>query len=202
LLLGQWSRPLAIWERFLGPRDTFLLNRSPRHPEAPEQSASRAANLAVRLLQVHVALIVVVSGLHKLQMAPWWSGVAFWYPLHPPFETGINRIRSEAPNATETLIWLGLAQYLVLAWQIGFPLFAWRKGYWRLVLLGGGVAGWIGSVFIFKQPLFGPVYLIGCLSYLTPAEWLWVPEKLASRAREWTASPTAIPNKARVRTRV
>jgi hypothetical protein len=40
-----------------------------------------------------------------------------------------------------------------------------------VVLVGGGVAAWAGTVLVYGQPLFGPLYLIGCLSYLTPAEW-------------------------------
>ena len=39
------------------------------------------------------------------------------------------------------------------------------------MLLLGAVAGWVGSVVIYRQPLFGPVLMIVCLSYLTPEEW-------------------------------
>ena len=51
-----------------------------------QSSPSIAANLTVRLVQVHFAIVLVVSGLHKLQFGDWWSGVAWWYPLNPPFE--------------------------------------------------------------------------------------------------------------------
>jgi hypothetical protein len=61
-------------------------------------------------------------------------------------------------------------QYAALAWQLAFPLFAWRPR-WRVVLLCGGVAGWVGSLVIYRQPLFGPVLLLACLCYLTPQEW-------------------------------
>jgi hypothetical protein len=64
-----------------------------------------------------------------------------------------------------------LTQYAVLAWQIGFPAFAWRHGVWRMVLIGGAIAGWLGCFFILSLPLFGPIYLIGCLSYLSADEW-------------------------------
>jgi len=157
LLLGQWSSRLSVVERILGPR---------RRLETP----SHAAGIALRLIQVHFAIIVVTSGLHKLQFGDWWSGVAYWYPLHPAFEVTREGLRRQAASASFDLSLLSLIQYLALGWQLAFPLFAWKRS-WRLVLLGGGVLGWIGSLWIYRQPLFGPVLLIACLSYLTPEEW-------------------------------
>jgi hypothetical protein len=170
VLLGQWNRQVSLYDRILGSNQTLLFGRGERPP-------SVAANVAIRLLQVHFALVVVVSGLHKLQIGDWWSGVALWYPLHPPFQTTLESLRAEKANAPSTFFFLSLAQYLMLAWQLGFPLFAWRKS-WRIVLLGGAVIGWIGCIAIYKQPLFGPIYCIGALSYLTPAEWLGICDKV------------------------
>jgi hypothetical protein len=170
VLLGQRNQQLSWTDGILGTKQTWLFGRG-------EQPASIAANLAIRLLQVHFALVVVVSALHKLQSGDWWSGVAFWYPLHPPFQTTMDSLRAEATHAQSTLFFLSLEQYLVLAWQLGFPCFAWRRA-WRPVLLGGALVGWIGCLAIYKQPLFGPVYCIAALSYLTPAEWLGICDKL------------------------
>jgi hypothetical protein len=168
VLLGQWSGQLSLVERILGSWDSFLLGAR----TAPQ---SYAANLAIRLLQVHFALIVFTSGMHKLQFGAWWSGVAFWYPLHPPYSTTEAELIALAGRRDSYLFLLSLAQYLVLAWQIGFPLFAWRGGRWRWLLLAGAVVGWVGSFWLYQQPLVGPVYAIGCLSFLTAAEWqrLW-----------------------------
>jgi hypothetical protein len=165
LLLGQWGGRLSPAERLLGPAGASLLARLPTR-----QPASHAANLALRLLQVHFALAVVVGGLHKLQFGDWWAGLALWYSLHPPFETTPEGLRALAPQATPYLILLSLAGYAVLAWQLGFPAFAWRRR-WRPLLLAGGLVGWAGSVLVYRQPLFGPVLGIACLSYLTPGEW-------------------------------
>jgi hypothetical protein len=179
LLLGQWSRNLSPAERLLGQGDTRLLGRwipvwpngKGRVSESP--APSYAANLALRLFQVHFAVIVVVSALDKLQHMDWWSGVAFWYPQHSPFETTFADVQAAAKNAGALLFVLSLAQYLVLAWQLAFPFFAWRPR-WRLVLLGGAVIGWLGCIFLYRLPLFGPFYVLGCVSYVTAAEWQWV----------------------------
>ena len=185
VLLGQWSWPLSPTGRLLGPRNVFLF-RSVREEAEGSNPPSHAANLALRLLQVHFALIMVVSGLHKLQFGEWWGGVAYWYPLHPPFSTTPADIRAEAAHAGATLFFLSLVQYIALAWQIGFPAFAWRRR-WRLVLLAGAALSWIGSIYVYGQPLFGPLYFIACLSYLTPAEWEWL--------TAWTVQLTGLVNR-------
>src|SRR5207249_582075 len=119
----------------------------------------------------HFALVFVTSGLHKLQFGDWWSGAAFWYPFHPLFEATYEGLRAEAAGWPTNYFFYSVGAYALLAWQIGFPLFAWRRGWWRVLLLGGALVGWVGSVLIFREPLFGPVYAIACLSFLTAAEW-------------------------------
>ena len=82
---GQFSRTASLLDRILGPRDacaTRLFSRSPS-----EEAPSYAANFAVRLFQVHFAIVMIASLLHKFNIADWWAGVAFFYPLHPPFQT-------------------------------------------------------------------------------------------------------------------
>lgn len=172
VLYRQWSGQPSLACRILGPADAFLFSFAFTTPgEKDKPHTSHAANLALRLLQVHFAIILVTSALHKLQYGDWWAGVALWYPLHPPFETTFQSIRTGYQEAQSQLFAMSLVQYAVLAWQLCFPLFAWRKGWWRLVLLGGALLGWIGMVFVFRLPLFGPIFAIGALSFLTAEEW-------------------------------
>jgi hypothetical protein len=173
LLVGQWSGNLSLAERIFGARDDFVFARWLFPTSAVERPASHGAQLMMRLLQIHFAIVILTSALHKLQIADWWAGVALWYPLHPTFSTTLESLRREAPNAGFTLFYLSLAQYVVLAWQLAFPLFAWRAGWWRILLLGGAAIGWLGTFFLFKLPLFGPFVMLGCLSFLRPEEWAW-----------------------------
>lgn len=169
---GQWSRKLSPLARILGPWDAFIGSWFRAAPAATAaERESFAANLAVRLVQVHFAIAILFSALHKLQMGDWWSGVALWYPMHPPFRTTFDSVRSNWPVAESYLFFMSIVQYAVLGWQFGFPLFAWRRSWWRVLLFGGAVLGWFGSVFVFGLPMFGPIFFVACLSYLTPAEW-------------------------------
>src|SRR5262249_8547460 len=145
----RWSFPVLA-----PPLSWFVGRTAPEGENAP----STAANLTLRLLQVHFAIIVCTSGLHKLQIAEWWNGTAFWYALYPAFDTTVQQAREYAGSARAYLSVLSLAAYLTLVWQITYPVYAWRPR-WRIVLLGGAVIGWLGSAFLYKLPLFGPAIL-------------------------------------------
>jgi hypothetical protein len=172
---GLLRRGQSLVDLLFGPRDALLLGGRPG-PEGPGPSV--AANAALRLLQVHFAIIVVVSGLHKLQFGEWWSGDALWYALYPPLHTTIEQAREHAGHAWFFLGVLSLIAYAMLAWQLTFPAFAWRPR-WRVLLLGGAAVGWLGTAVVFDLPLFGAAYFLGCLTYLTAAEWrrvlAWLP---------------------------
>jgi hypothetical protein len=168
LFAGQRAAGQSLLSRLVGPTLVWPLRR--RKALEGEAPPSTAANLAVRLIQVHVALIIVSSGLHKLQFGDWWAGVALWFPLHPPFRTTLAEAQARRADADLYLWLLNIAGYATLAWQIGFPLFAWRRA-WRFVLLGGSATGWIGTAFIWHQPVVGPALLIGCLAFVSSAGW-------------------------------
>lgn len=167
LLLGQGRQGQSLWSRLLGSRDTLLFGKRSAQREGLK---SVGANVALRLLQVHFAIVIVTSGLHKLQFGDWWAGIALWYPLNPPFKATVDSVRAQASDAGFTMTVLSFAAYVTFAWQLGLPFFAWRPR-WRPVLLGGAVLGWLGAAYYWEVPLFGPAIFIGCLSYLRPAEW-------------------------------
>ncbi len=173
VFLGQSSPGLSWRERLLGPNWI-----RPGHDSYPGRP-SVAANVALRLWQVHFAIAVVAGALHKLQFGDWWSGVAFWYALNPAFGSTAESVRAWAPYGIFYLTVLSVAAYAALAWQIGFPLFAW-KPRWRPVLVGGAVLGWLGVALIYGLPLFGPALLIGVLAYVTPSEWSRLADRIGA----------------------
>lgn len=186
--MGLWQSGRSPLERILGPHDALVFTWFRKQDRAPA-SRSYAANFAIRMLQVHFAVILVASGVTRLQIPDWWAGVAYWYPLHPPFQTTAESYAREQGYAPLYLAGLSLAQYIALAWQIGFPAFAWRGGRWRVVLIGGGVIDWLGSLFLLGLPLFGPFYFIGCLSYLRDEEWRRLSGWFGNRAGRGAEKP-------------
>lgn len=169
VLFGQRHDSDSWAYRLLGGRDAWLLGQ--KSPEGGSGHASLAANIALRLLQVHMAVVILTSGLHKLQFGEWWAGYAFWYPLFPPFESTLKE--AQALTGLQDLFFfvLSAAAYATLAWQIGFPLYAWRPRWWRTVLLGGAFVGMLGTMFLYRIPLFGQAVFVGCLAFVTAEEW-------------------------------
>jgi hypothetical protein len=170
VFFGQRQTTLSWAGRLLGTRDSWLLGNFA--PRGEERHRSVAANLAVRLIQVNFAIVMVTTGLHKLQYSEWWSGFAFWFPNYPAFVATMQQAMEHQADREAYLSFLSLGAYAVLFWQIGFPMFAWRRAWaWRLVLIGGGVFGWIGCAFLYSLPLIGPAFLVGSLSFIAPEEW-------------------------------
>ncbi len=179
LFLGLLAPGQSVLALLLGPtRETWLFGGLwPKRRAALPPST--AANLALRLLQVHFAIAIVATGLHKLQIGAWWSGLAPWFYLHPPFHSTLSEIQTYAPPHAETYLTIfSLVAYAVMAWQIAFPAFAWRPR-WRPLLLGGAVFGWLLTALALEMPLFGPLMFVLCLAYVTPTEWRWVESVLA-----------------------
>ena len=164
VLLGQFSRDPTPVQRLVGYSALPFAGKA--------EQPSYAANLAVRLFQVNFALIVVVGCLHKLQSGDWWSGVALWYPLHNPFETTSAQIHAVAPQRMSLLFFYSLSQYIVLAWQLSFPAWAWRQALFsRILLVGGGMVSFLGCLWIYQIPVIGAFYLVGCLAFLPATAW-------------------------------
>jgi hypothetical protein len=183
LLLGFWNGRLSPLEYVFGPKSAMLFASRADSGRDARGRYSYTANIVLRLLQVHFAIIVVTSGLHKLQISDWWAGVALWYPLHPPFETTADALDRLRPVAPLYLGLLSLAQYVLLAWEIAFPTFAWRRGWWRVVLIGGAAIFWIARSLVMGLPWFGPVYFVCCLAYLHADEWQRIRGLFGWRAR-------------------
>lgn len=62
--------------------DAFLKKRNPTELLAEERSVR--SNICLRLIQLHVAMILLYSGLTKLSGIVWWNGEAVWWILVQP----------------------------------------------------------------------------------------------------------------------
>jgi hypothetical protein len=192
VLLGLQTWKLSFLELIFGSSDTMLspLRRADR--------VSHGAALALRLLQVHFALIVFVGAMHKLQFGTWWSGVALWYRMYPPQELSHEKLRDMKAMAWTSLGFISLAAYMVLAWQLAFPLFAFRRA-WRPLLIGGAALGWLSSLLLTGVPYFGPLYLTFCLGYVSADEWAWLFGRLRPVPKSAT---TSAPQSAKIESRI
>src|SRR5207244_1967726 len=134
LLIGPSGAALSVDRLIARYVATFRALR--RHEPAPEFLRAEpwvSANLALRLMQVHICIIYFVSGASKLQGDLWWSGTAVWAtvanyefsPVH--YQLYVEGLR-----------WLSRHRWLwevamtgltagTLMFEIGFPFLVWHR---------------------------------------------------------------------------
>lgn len=110
----------------------------------PDQSPSVAANVATRLLQLHLCVIYLFGGLAKARGESWWDGTAMWYAvgnyeyqsLDMTWIAGYPRVFS-------------LLTHLTLFWEVFYCFLIWPKLLRPVMLLiaiavHGGIALFLG----------------------------------------------------------
>lgn len=124
---------------------------------------SSGANLAIRLIQVHICVIYFFAGVSKLQGQAWWNGEAMWLAF------------ANLEYQTTDMTWLAAYPWLVnvmthvtVLWEISFCMLIWRPSLRPLVLfiavpLHVGIGACLGMW------TFGLAMLIGCSAFL-PSE--------------------------------
>jgi hypothetical protein len=145
--------------------------------EASRPAPSAAANLAQRLIQVHMCVIYFFAGVSKLQGPAWWNGEAMW------------RAFANLEYQSADMTWLAWHPWLVnlithasIAWELSFCVLIWLR-LWRPLVLAGAVVLHLGIGLFLGMWTFGLVMLIGCASFL-PAEAVrqfvaaWVPARV------------------------
>lgn len=114
---------------------------------------SVGANLALRLLQIHLCIIYGVAGLAKLMGNSWWNGIAVWgtiahYEMAPMTNSlyiGTLRLLAESAAVFSTFLFVGT--YFTLAFEIGYPFLIWLPRFRRLfVSLAFVLHGLIGVI--------------------------------------------------------
>jgi predicted DCC family thiol-disulfide oxidoreductase YuxK len=111
---SRWKQARAIAARRRGPAGIrWDLPRG-----APEPSIS--ANLALRLIQLHLCVIYGTAGLAKLQGAAWWNGLAIWGTL----ASGEFRLLDFTWIASYPLL-LNIVTHVALALEVVYPALIW-----------------------------------------------------------------------------
>jgi hypothetical protein len=131
-------------------------------PDNPPKTV--AANLAVRLTQIHFCFVYAISGLTKLQGWSWWSGDAVWgtvaNPNFSPMGSALfkNALYFVAEHRWLYHVMIGGGVLFTLLLEIGLPAAVWnRRIRWLLVtcslLLHTGIGFLMGlggfSLFMF-----------------------------------------------------
>jgi uncharacterized membrane protein YphA (DoxX/SURF4 family) len=124
---------------------------------------STAANVAIRLLQLHMCIIYLFSGLGKLQGESWWFGDAVWVSsaiFEYQFLVDMTWL-AEHP-------WLiNLLTHATVFWELSYCALVWPRltRPWMLLI---AIAVHGGIAVAYGMPTFGLVMLIGNLAFVSP----------------------------------
>ena len=127
-----------------------------------------SANLALRLIQLHLCLIYASAGLAKLQAPAWWDGSAAGKLLgNPEFRPIDLTVLAPLPGF-ESLV--NLATHLTVAFEIGYPILIWLRP-WRTPMLVLAALLHAGIALTMGLYEFSIAMLIGNLAFVS-GTWL------------------------------
>jgi hypothetical protein len=177
LCIAPSGSRLSIDRRLFGSaKKDSLLPRIIGATDAP-----LAANIGLRLMQVHLAMFYAMMGLTKLYGDAWWEGTAIWILLaqtqsRPLDLTGIRR-------------WGQAGEYLLNFWthaivyfELAFGILIWTR-IGRPVLLWLSVLIWVSLIVATGHVLFGLTMLAANIAFL-PAGALEAAARRTTRAYE------------------
>jgi predicted DCC family thiol-disulfide oxidoreductase YuxK len=141
--------------------------------------ASIAANLALRLIQLHLVLIYGMAGLAKLQGQAWWSGMAIWGTL----ASGEFSLLDFTWLAAWPLV-MNLMTHAALAVEIGYGVLIWVRVL-RPLVLAAVVALHLGIALTAPGLAeFGLAMIAGNLAFVSGA---WLRSLVAGRSSDQPA---------------
>jgi hypothetical protein len=140
-----------------------------------EVPASPSANLAIRLIQVHMCIIYLFSGIAKAAGYQWAIGAATWLS----FDMAEYRSLDMTWMASHPLL-MNFMTHVTVFWELSYCALVWPAltRPWVLgmaILVHGGIALFLG------MPTFGLVMLIGNLAFVSPKTVRKIFDPLARR---------------------
>jgi len=185
-VVGAWCR---FWKR---PAPDMVA------PIAPtEAEPSVAANVAIRLMQIHICIIYLMAGLSKLQGQAWWNGEALWLTLGNfefapmQFEIYLKFLRLLGTHQWLYHAFMTGGGLFTLVFEIAYAFLVWRPKL-RWTMLGSAVLlhGFIG-LFMGLQT-FSFIMLVMNMAFLTPDDVRWF-FRLIATPKTVTDPPAAPP---------
>ena len=127
-----------------------------------EPGPSVAANVSVRLIQIHMCVIYLFAGLSKLQGRAWWNGTAIW--------GAVANLEYQSIDMTWLVNWpllVNLLTHVTVVWELSYCVLIWNRLTRPLVLclalpIHAGIGCCLGMM------TFGTVMLIANCAFVSP----------------------------------
>ena len=128
----------------------------------PVGSPTVSANIAIRLMQLHMCVIYVFAGLGKLLGTSWWDGTALWGAFaNFEYQTFDMTWMSAYPRSVNFIT------QFILAWEISYVVLIWPR-LTRPIMLVLAIPLHLGIAVCMGMITFGLVMLIGNMAFIAP----------------------------------
>ena len=130
--------------------------------ELPPPSPSVSANVAVRLIQLHMCIIYLFGGVGKMKGDMWWGGIAFWF--------SIANLEYQSLDVTWLVHFpfvIALLTHVTVLWETFYCFMIWPRAT-RPICLALAVAVHGGIALCLGMITFGLAMLIGNLAFVPP----------------------------------
>jgi hypothetical protein len=170
--------------------DRWLASR--RTPSSIQQFALAHApaistNIAMRLLQIHMCVIYLFGGIHKMRGDTWWDGSALWYAFAQLEYQSIDMTWMAQHR------WiLALLTHITVFWEAYYCFLVWPK-LTRPICLAMAVAVHLGIALFLGMKTFGLAMIIGNLAFVYPETVRDVVAWFSRASRAFLAKTQPIP---------
>jgi len=141
--------------------DRWLKSRKAQGPPAVRRSWT--ANLAIRLIQIHMCIIYLFAGMAKLTGLAWWDGTALWMAF--------GNMEYQSMDMTWLAnypILINLMSHVTVFWELSYSALVWPR-LTRPVVLLLAIPLHLGIAICLGMITFGLVMLVGNMAFLPPA---------------------------------
>lgn len=142
--------------------DAYLCKRWGQCWWLPVCQPTTAANIATRLIQLHLCVIYVFGGLSKMRGPMWWDGNAMWYSLANYEYQSID------------MTWLGRYPFFLsvltagtIFWETFYCALVWPR-VTRPIMLAMAVAVHSGIGLFLGMITFGAIMIVANFAFLSP----------------------------------
>ena len=169
--LDQINSMLALYLAIGPSGDAFSLDRWIRKRRtglSPPVRASWTANLAIRLIQIHMCIIYLFAGTAKLTGAAWWDGTALWMAL--------GNMEYQSLDMTWLVDWpwlINLMTHVTVYWEIFYCALIWPR-LTRPVMLMLAVPLHLGIAVCLGMVTFGLIMLVANMAFIPPEFVRWL----------------------------
>jgi hypothetical protein len=142
------------------------------------------ANIAIRLIQLHMCVIYLFGGIGKARGELWWDGSALWYAF--------AILEYQSLDMTWTVHYpavLAFFTHVTIFWELSYAFLVWPK-LTRPIMVGLAVAVHAGIGIALGMKTFGLVMIIANLAFVYPE---YVQATVAAIGRMFQARQSAKP---------